>query len=80
MAQSVVYEQDGNGTTTTPNLVAKARLHGAVYNDVPDVSGAGLPQPPDAARSQINRTGVEAKLARMRPLPFFFTMHTPMAK
>ncbi|MEI9914899.1 MAG: hypothetical protein WDN29_02780 [Methylovirgula sp.] len=48
-AQSVVYEQDANGTTTTLNLVVKAGLHGAPFNDVPDVSGANLPQPPSPA-------------------------------
>jgi prophage tail gpP-like protein len=49
-AQSVLYEQDStNGTTTTLNLVVKAGLHGAPFNDVPDVSGANLPQPPKPA-------------------------------
>jgi prophage tail gpP-like protein len=44
-AQSVLYEQDSaNGTTTTLNLVVKAGLHGAPFNDVQDVSGAQLPQ------------------------------------
>jgi hypothetical protein len=48
--QSVLYEQDSaNGTTTTLNLVVKAGLHGAPFNDVPDVSGANLPQPPTSA-------------------------------
>ena len=47
-AQSVVYEQDGNGTRTTLNLVPKAGLRWAIYDGIPDLP-AGLPKAPTPA-------------------------------